>query len=222
MKKSIIVFFVLLLAASANAATIVLDFEGLDNQEAINNFYNGGTSQNGNSGVNYGVSFSQNTLALIDADAGGTGNFGGEPSPDTVMFFLTGDAAIMNVAAGFDTGFSFFYTAINNPGSVGVYDGFDGTGNLLALLDIPVTISDGGDPSGLFSPFFGLGVTFSGLAKSVSFAGVQNQIGFDDVTFGSATPGGQPVVPEPSSLLLLSMGLLGTVFVRRRMNASKM
>lgn len=222
MKKTLIVLFVLLLAASANAATIVLDFEGLGDQEAINDFYNGGTSQNGNSGFNYGVSFSSNTLSIIDSDAGGSGNFGGEPSPDTVMFFLTGAAAIMNVAAGFDTGFSFFYSAINNPGSVGVYDGFDGTGNLLALLDIPVTISNGGDPTGSFSPFFGLGITFSGLAKSVAFAGVQNQIGFDDVTFGSATPGQQTVVPEPSTMLLLSMGLLGTVFARRRMNASKM
>lgn len=207
----------LLGAGNAYATPIVLNFEGLDNVEAIQDFYNGGTSQNGNSGTNFGVTFSPNTLAVIDSDAGGSGNFGGEPSPDTIMFFLTGASAIMNVSAGFDTGFSFFYSAINNAGSVNVYDGLNGTGNILASLNIPVTPSDGGDPNGNFSPFFDIGVGFSGTAMSVSFAGVQNQIGFDEITFGSITAGGDPTeVPEPATLALLGLGLIGIGYSQKK------
>jgi hypothetical protein len=43
------------IVAPAAADPIVLDFEGIGNQAAINNFYNGGTDSLGNSGVNYGV-----------------------------------------------------------------------------------------------------------------------------------------------------------------------
>ena len=207
-------FLVMLFSSSVVfAEVIVLDFEGLDDQEAINDFYNGGTSQNGNSGTDFGVAFSGNTLSIIDADAGGTGNFGDEPSPDTVMFFLTGAAAIMNVAAGFDTGFSTFYSAVNQPGSLIVWSGLDGTGDILATLDLPITPSNGGDPNGAFSPFFPIGVAFDGIAMSVSFAGVQNQIAFDNVTFGDFTPGG---VPEPLTLAIFGAGLLGLGMARRR------
>ena len=210
--KIFIGLFVSLFVSFVSATPIVLDFEGLDDNEAIQNFYNGGTSQNGNSGIDYGVTFSSNTLSLIDFDAGGNGNFGGEPSPDTVMFFLSGSSAIMNVVDGFDIGFSFFYSAVNNAGSVNVFDGINGTGNILASLDIPVTPSDGGDPNGNFSPFYDVGVGFSGTAMSVSFAGVQNQIGFDNVTFGSTSAG----VPEPSSVLLLGLALIGIGSLRRK------
>lgn len=221
--KKFFLFPMLCGSLSAYGAPIVLDFEGLDNSESINGFYNGGTSSNGNTGPNLGVAFSSNTLALIDADAGGTGNFGGESSPSTVMFFLAGSSAIMNVAAGFDTGFSFFYSAINNPGSVSVFDSLNGTGNLLATLNIPVTPSNGAlDPTGEFSPFVAIGVSFSGIAQSVSFAGVQNQIAFDDVTFGAVEPGndgGPNAIPEPASIALIGLGLLGLVAGRRRRSA---
>jgi len=202
----------LTIAGNVSAMPFVLDFEGLDDGEAIENFYNGGTSENGNSGTNFGVTFATDTLALIDEDAGGFGNFGGEPSPDTAMFFLTGTSSIMNVAAGFDTGFSFFYSAIFNPGSLNVYDGLNGTGSILASLDMPLTTFAGApDPNGAFSPFVALGVGFAGTAKSVSFAGVQNQIAFDDVTFGAAS-----VVPLPPAVWLFGSGLLGLVGMARR------
>jgi hypothetical protein len=200
---------------------LVLDFEGLGDQDQILDFYNGGTSSMGYSGTDYGVSFSNNALSIIDSDAGGSGNFGNEPSPDTILFFLDGDAAIMSLAAGFDTGFSFFYSAINNPGSVNVWSGLDGTGDLLATLNLDVTPSDGGDPTGSFSPFVATGVAFEGIAYSVSFGGVINQIGFDDITFGSVTPGdpGAPV-PEPGSFILMGLGMLGFLaYARRRRNS---
>jgi len=87
-------------AVPANAAIITLDFEGVGNLNPVGNFYSG-----------LGVVFSPATLAVVDFDAGGTGNIANEPSPDTVMFFLDANNAILDFAAGFMTGFSFFYTS---------------------------------------------------------------------------------------------------------------
>lgn len=173
-----------------SASAVVLTFEGLGNQESVGSFYNGGLGGSGSGpGDNLGVEFSSNALAIIDSDApGGSGSFGGEPSPSTILFFLSGGAATLNYAAGFDTGFSFYYAAVNNPGFINVFDGLNATGNLLATLLLPVTPQDGGDPTGAFSPFVPIGVNFLGVAKSVDFGGSANQIGFDNITFGSATP----------------------------------
>jgi hypothetical protein len=208
------------MTAGSAAAITVLTFEGLQDLEPVQNFYNGGLGGNGSGpGPSFGAVFSSNALAVIDADAGGSGNIGNEPSPSTALFFLTGPAATLNFAAGFDTGFSFFYSAVNNPGSITVYDGLDATGAVLASLALPVTLSDGGDPSGAFSPFFPIGVPFTGIARSIDFGGTVNQIAFDDITFGSATPGGAPTpVPEPGTLLLLGSSLsgLGLTYWRRR------
>lgn len=194
---------------AAQAAVITLDFEGLTNLEPVNEFYNGGVGGNGSGpGTNYGISFSSDSLALIDADAGGSGNIGGEPSPDTAMIFLSGGAASMNVPAGFDTGFSFFYSAVNNPGAITVYDGENGTGSVIANLILPITLSDGGDPSGSFSPFVPFGVAFSGVAKSVDFGGTANQVAFDNITLGAALPiDPMSAIPEPTNVLTLA-GLL--------------
>ena len=155
-------------------ADVVLDFEGVGNLNAVGNFYAG-----------LGVFFSPNALGVVDADAGGSGNFGGEPSPDTALFFLTGSATYMNVPAGFKTGFSFWYTAINQVGSIKVNDDVNGGGNLLATLFLPLTPTNGApDPTGAFSPFLPIEVAFSGIAKSVSFAGTENQIAFDNIQLG--------------------------------------
>ncbi len=177
----------------AQAAVIVLDFEGVGNNNPVGNFYNTAPQD-------FDITFSDNALGIVDADAGGSGNFGGEPSPSTVLFFLNGPAATLNALNGFTTGFSFFYSAINNPGFINVYDGLNATGNILASLNLPTTPFNGApDPSGQFSPFVPIGVSFSGIAKSVDFGGTVNQIAFDDITFGSATPGRD--VPEPVTIL---------------------
>ena len=208
-------------ATPAVAGIVMLDFEGLQDLEEVLEFYNGGTGSNGSSGTDYGVSFSSNTLASIDEDAGGTGNFGGEPSPDTAMAFQVGSAATLNYAAGFDTGFSFYYSAIYDTGIVDVYDGLDATGTLLATVNLPLTTNNGApDPTGEFSPFFPVGVAFAGTARSVDFGGAPAQVGFDNITFGREVPVGG-VVPEPSSLAMFGIGALGLFGYSRRRRRQK-
>lgn len=195
------------LASQQNQSSItVLDFEGCPDYGSVGNYYNGG------GGPNYGIYFGGNTLSLVDADAGGSGNFANEPSPNTVMFFLSGAATTMNVTAGFTTGFSYYYTS-SGTGQVQVYDGLDGTGNLLATQSFPANynVSCTGDPTGTFCRWDVVAVPFAGTAKSVVFTGVANQCAFDDVTFGSLTPGGGGNVPTLTEwgLIILGMALLG-------------
>lgn len=217
------------LGSAAGASVIVLDFEGVNatypsGYAAVQDFYNGGTSSDGTSGTNYGVEFTDNALAIC-LNTPGTScsntSRGGQGDPNSQLgglFFLSGSQTFMNVAAGFTTGFSFFYTAINQAGSVSVYDDLGGTGNLLATLALPITASTCDNSFDAdFCPFVPIGVGFAGTAKSVSFAGVANQIVFDDITFGSVDPGPiNGVIPLPATLPLLLGGLAGFALLRRR------
>jgi hypothetical protein len=194
------------IATSAHAAPTVLDFEGLLDLELVQGFYDGTKGSKGSLyGKDLGISFSGNVIALKDIDAGGlSGDFGGEPSPDNIIFFRDGSAATMNAARGFKDGFSLFYSAVvaagsppSNRGTVKLFDGLDGQGSLLAQFDLPSTPSFGApDPKGEFSPFVPRGITFQGIARSVKLEGQARTIGFDNLTLGSATPLSGTFEPE--------------------------
>jgi hypothetical protein len=203
-----------------NASIITLTFEGLGNEESVDNYYNGGLGGSGSGpGPNDGIVFSSNSLALIEDNHGGNGNEGEEPAGDTGLFFLSGGADTMDVAGGFTTGFSFFYSAPYDAGSITVYSGLDGTGSVLATLALPLT-ADGAvsgcsdNPGANFCPFVPIGVTFSGTAESVNFGGSADEIVFDNITLGSAVAGGS--APEPGSIFLLISGIGALGVYRRR------
>jgi hypothetical protein len=215
------------LATAADAAIVSLNFEGIalsypdSGTVEILEFYNGGTSSAGTSGTNFGVSFGRNALQIClnstsdfcsNTSRGGVGDPG---SRRGALFFLSGTETFLNYAAGFTTGFSFNYVSLNFAGSVGVYDDLNGTGNLLATLNLnPNAGSCPGYNAG-FCPFSPTGVLFAGIAKSISFGGVANQIVFDDITFGSDVPGPAPI-PLPATLPLAAAALGALALLRRR------
>jgi hypothetical protein len=200
--------------APAMADVITLDFEGVGDLAAINEFYNGGTDSQGNSGTNYHVSFAPGgALGVIDSDKGGSFN-GNAFSGKTAMIFLD-NAAILNYGAGFDTGFSFRYATPNTAGSVSVYSGLNLSGDLLGTIDLPIN-GPGPGPGGIYSNWSIGALGFAGTAMSIDFGGTANYIAYDDVTFGSITPG----VPEPSTYALMALGLAAVGFLARRRKAA--
>jgi hypothetical protein len=177
-----------LLAGScyAQTSTVTLTFEGLQDEEPIGNYYNGGLGGLGSGpGPNYGITFGSAALAIVSQATGGSGNFSGNPSGNTTGFFLSGGGLIMNVAGGFTGGFSFYYAAAFSGGVVTVYSGANGTGTVISTLTLPVT-GDKCNPLYDFSCWTSQGVSFNGVAMSVNFSGTANQIAFDNITLGSS------------------------------------
>ncbi|AGH50586.1 PEPxxWA-CTERM sorting domain-containing protein [Edaphosphingomonas fennica] len=200
----------LALPVTANAAIVTLTFEGIGNLNPVGDFY-----------AAQGIIFSDDTLAVIDADAGGTGNIANEPSASTVMFFLNSNNAVLNVAAGFETGFSFFYSS-STAATVNVWSEVGATGTLLGSIDLTAQFSNNctGDPNGQFCNWTPIGVAFEGLARSIDFGGTANQTAFDNITFGSERPT-QGAIPEPGSwaMMIAGFGLVGATARRRRYRA---
>ena len=197
-----------------HAATIVLDFEGLQDLEPVESFYNGGLGGFASGpGPDFDITFTSDAITLTETYP--TANFTNQPSGLTTLFFLTG-SAVMNVVGGFDTGFSFLYSNTDFVGQVTVFDQPNAMGDVLASLTLPALgACTGIDPFCNWAP---IGVSFAGIAQSVDFSGTSNEIGFDDITLGSASPG--VPVPEPTTLALLGLGA-GIVMSQRRLRRSR-
>ncbi len=201
----------LLAAGVASATPVVMNFDQFNaNGEYVDNYYNGGCSGSYNGGPthcggpNYGVAWSQAIAG--GAPNGLLNNTANEPSSPNAMVFLNASAAVMNVAAGFTTGFSFYYAAPYIGGSITVWSGEDGTGTLLASLTLPTNGADCDGFTQNYSCWSPIGVTFAGTAESVNFGGTANYIVFDNVTLGSSMPGHN--VPEPAALGMFGFGAL--------------
>lgn len=197
------------------AQAFTLDFEGIGDQVTVGNFYS--TTPH-----NFGVTFSNNAQGIVSqyAPGGGSGIFHDQPSGTTALVFQAANSTngqqsiILNDATGFNN-LSFYYTAINTPGSVAVYSDVNDGGTTLASQTLPKTLSDGGpdgtDPT-VFGPFSLVSISLPSTAKSVNFGGAVSQILFDNITLTSSS-GGATSVPEPSSVLgLLAFGTIGAIF----------
>lgn len=209
---SVVIALVTGIAEKAVAQT--LTFEGIENLQPVGNFYDLAPND-------FNITFSPNALGLVDSDAGGNGNFSNEPSPSTVLTLETPTPITLNSSVGLVNSLSFSYVSAfvdSNPASVRVYDGPDGTGNVLASQTLPLTPVGVGDPNG-GDYDFGTGpnpvtVAFPGIARSVQFDATSSNpiggfVGFDDI---NTTP-----IPEPSSILgFLTFGAVGAGLMLKR------
>jgi hypothetical protein len=197
---------------------------GVGNGVAIGDFYNGA----GGSASDFGVQFVGDARAYClrrtDLPTCSNSSWGGDPAAAARgthragMLFL--GVPLMNRVAGFQGGFSFFYAnPAGNASAFEVWSGLNATGTLLASLALGPTVGGAALPNCFgagYCPFVAAGVTFVGVAQSVRLTGGANGIAYDDITFGSATPGA--VIPEPSTVALVASGLaaVGAVSVAAR------
>lgn len=202
-----------LTAAPAFSAPITLDFEGVNSFLSINNFYNGGTDQSGNSGVNVGVAFGGDALGLVNDGLGSGVNgayFTNLPNGSSTVMAPVGVDAALNSATGFAGQVSFLYSAIDTA-AINVYDGLNGTGTLLGTYTLLNNAQSNGCTDSTFCNWSLGTVTFAGVAKSIQFGSAQGIAGFDDVTIAP--------VPLPAAAWLLLSGLGGlSSLVRRKRN----
>ena len=196
----------LLAAAPAFAQTVTLDFEGAAGYvNPIGEFYNGGTDSLGQSGPNYGVSFTSAAVALSN-DALGP-YYADAPSPSTVLFAFDA-SAFMNVASGFVDRLTFSYSALSNGlDAVNIYSGLSGTGTLLGSASLFGNAGIG-CTGPAFCNFDLTSVKFAGIARSIGFGGNAGEVLFDNVTITA--------VPEPSTYLILALGMVAVGFAKRR------
>ncbi len=167
----------------------VLTFQGVSNNanDAVTNFYS----------ADRGVTFSRNSVVLVDTDAGGDGLFGGEPNNDNAILAYAfpipegdprggEDSIILNSAQGFGS-LEFSYTSPNYRQKLEIWSDVNGTGQLLYSTDLPQTeLSGAPDPDGRFSSFAPTGlIDFAGAARSVVFGSHSRELGIDNILLGA-------------------------------------
>ncbi len=204
------------------SATTILTFSGLSDGEQLLNFYNGGTGSLGSSFYDYGITFSPGTIAYVDSDVGGTGNFANAPSPWGAIFSTTGFIRF-NVSPGFTEALRFYYVTYNGgpSGSVSIFSGLNETGQLLSSATLnPPTQNCPGNPQGSYYGCWQLvELPFSGTARSVVFQSPVLKFGLDSLalTLPALELTQTSATPEPASFALVCGALIGAWMLRIRL-----
>jgi hypothetical protein len=194
---------VLLCAASLAGgarASVTLDFDGLQDFEAVLNYYDGGYGSRGSGpGPDYGISFNSQAWVLLSNEGGGSGNFIKNPSGDSVGLGILGRDVVMSSRSGFVTKLSFWYAALFDPGTATIYDQMHATGNELAHLELPALgyDIDPEDPDAVVvNRWAHVEMYFDGIARSVTFNG-EVFIAIDDITLLLYEPLAPPIDDTP-------------------------
>jgi hypothetical protein len=231
--NSFLVLGALLTVSAPAQAAFTLDFERVQpypptsgNPVFVSLFYAGGSSTIGTAGSNYGATFANGGIATclnsLIVTCGNTSRGGlGDPSSQRGGLQFDVDDGYINISGGFGTAISFYYLALGVGGfSIDLFDGTNGTGNLLGTGALPNT------PQGscvaynaTYCPFEAVTLAFSGTAKSVRFNGPKYYLVLDDISFGDAPS--TVSVPEPATwaMMLLGFGTIGFAMRRRRVTA---
>lgn len=214
-----------ILTAPAGAYT-VLGFEGVNatypsGSAQILNFYDGGLSGAGTTGVNAGISFSANAVAVClnsttitcsNASTGGlvpTSNKG-------ALGLASSGVATMDFASAYTGAIGFRYAMTSGVAFIKAYDGVGGTGTQLANLTLFGNASGCPAYSATLCTFGPGGLGFLTNARSLVFGGMAGGVVWDDITLGAGNDPLPPPalsVPEPMSwmLMVVGFGLVGAV-----------
>jgi len=182
---------IILLTLPLFAAGLTLDFDAIATDDKVDDFY-------ASEGVYFQIDDWQTVTGFWEIS---------EPN----IAVLNPSTGYMNVVNGFVGSLSFNYGVFVDS-TVRIYDGLNGTGNVLAS-----TLLLENDPRNNFDSAT---IDFIGIGRSVT---VQNELdaggifGWDDVTFTGASA----AVPAPATLTLFSVGLvcIGLTKPRKRTQA---
>jgi len=213
-----------LAAAAAHAATVTLDFDGLDGRATVNerilDFYAGGQGSAGSAGgPDFGITFSPEAVAICAFPACISSNVAGAPSGPNVLGVLPDTTAVMNIAGGFDQALQFMWMTTTTA-HVTLWSGLGGTGTMLngvTLFGQPSGSNADGCSGRTFCPFLPASVQALGVVHSITFENFTHGV-IDDLTLFGAAGGNPDAVPEPGAwaLMISGFGLAGAALRRRR------
>ena len=151
---------------------ITFDDDEGDDDEGYENFERIGTIR--------GISFSDNAIALVDSDAQedpGEGNFGNNPSGDTIVAYAERDSITLTLASGPITEgvLSFHYSSPNQSHEV-VF--LDSTGAVVDRQPLEATTGE----LNQFTDWQREIIRFDGNVSAIQLGSAATQIGFDDIS----------------------------------------